>query len=114
MAENIQQTVAYNAKAKRIYDILLDSTEFAAFTGGKAATIDPKAGGAFSMFGGMIEGRNVELVPGKRIVQAWRAANWAEGAYSIVRFDLTGEGDGAKLTLTHAGFPAEHREHLVG
>ena len=113
MADSIQQSVVFKAKANRIYDILIDSKEFAAFTGGKAAKIDPTAGGAFSVFDGMITGRNVELLPAKRIVQAWRAGNWDEGVYSIVRFDLAGEGTGARLTLTHVGFPEEHRPHLA-
>jgi activator of HSP90 ATPase len=113
MAESIQQSVVYKAKAERLYDILLDSKEFAAFTGGREANIEPTPGGAFSMFGGHITGRNVELVPGKRIVQAWRAVNWPEGTYSIVRFDLADEGSGARLTLTHTGYPEEHHAHLA-
>jgi hypothetical protein len=39
------------------------------------------------MFGGDISGRNVELVPGRRAVQAWRSNAWPEGVYSIVRFE---------------------------
>jgi uncharacterized protein YndB with AHSA1/START domain len=113
MTDGIHRSVTYKGKPQRIYDILLDSKEFAAFTGGKEARIDAQAGGAFSMFGGMITGRNVELVPATRIVQAWRAGNWPEGAYSIVRFDLADEGAGARLTLTHFGFPEEHRAHLT-
>jgi len=113
MTNAIQQSAVFKAKAKRLYDILLDSKEFAAFTGGKEARIDPAAGGAFSMFDGMISGRNVDLVPAKRIVQAWRVGNWDEGVYSIVRFDIADEGTGARLTVTHVGFPEEHRPHLT-
>ena len=113
MTNAIQQSVVFKAKPKRLYDILLDSKEFTAFTGGREATIEPTAGGAFSMFGGMISGRNVELLPAKRIVQAWRAGNWDEGVYSIVRFDLADEGTGARLTVTHVGFPEDHRAHLA-
>ena len=39
----------------------------------------PKPGGTFKTFGGLIEGRNVELIPGQRIVQAWRPASWDPG-----------------------------------
>ena len=48
----------------------------------------PSAGGAFTTFGKLIEGRNIELVPNQRIVQAWRPASWEPGLYSIVRFEL--------------------------
>jgi len=111
MADDIHQTVLLKAKSARIYEILLDSVQFAKFTG-MAATIEATAGGAFSTFGGMITGRTVDLVPGTRIVQAWRVGNWPEGVYSIVRIDIADEGDEGRLTLTHTGFPAEHRAHL--
>jgi hypothetical protein len=40
----------------------------------------PQSRGAFNTFGGLIEGRNVELIPNRRIVQAWRPAHWDPGA----------------------------------
>ena len=113
MPASIVQDVTFKAKPARIYDILLDSKSFSAATGGRAATIEPTEGGAFSTFGGMISGRTIELVPGKRIVQAWRVGNWPDGVYSVVRYDLASEGPGTRLTLTHCAFPEEHREHLA-
>ncbi len=74
-------------------------------TGGRAADIADDVGGAVSMFGGDIRGRNVELVPGKRVVQAWRSQAWPEGVYSIVRFELAPEGKGTKLVFDQAGHP---------
>ena len=67
----LHQEINLKASPQRIYEVLLDSKQFAAFTG-MPADIDPKVGGAFSMFGGLIVGRNIELIPGQRIVQAWR------------------------------------------
>lgn len=113
MDANIRQHAVFNAQAKRIYEILLDTAAFSAFTGGAAAQIDPRAGGAFSMFGGMIAGRTIELAPYRRIVQAWRVGNWPEGVYSIVRFDLDTVGAATRLTLTQTGFPEDDREHLA-
>ena len=84
---SLHQEVPFEDTPGRIYDILLDSKQFAACTG-MPAEIDPKAGGAFSTFGGMIEGRNIELVSGRRLVQAWRPTHWDAGVFSIVRFDF--------------------------
>jgi Activator of Hsp90 ATPase homolog 1-like protein len=56
------------------------------------ANIDPAAGGAFSMFGRVIMGRNIELIPNQRIVQAWRPTRWDPGVYSIVKFELKTAG----------------------
>ena len=86
----LHQEVDLKATPQKIYEILLDSKQFAAFTG-MPAEISRDSGGAFSMFGGMIVGRNVELVANQLIVQAWRPASWNSGVYSIVRFELKGD-----------------------
>ncbi len=108
---SLHQEVHLAASPQRLYDVFLDSKQFAAFTG-MPADIDPKAGGALAMFGGLIVGRNVELVPAARIVQAWRATHWGEGVFSIARFDLKSAGTGTKLALDHKGFPAGQFDHL--
>jgi activator of HSP90 ATPase len=101
----------YKASPQRIYEALLDSKQFAAFSG-MPAEIDPKEGGAFSMFGGMIVGRNVELIPNQRIVQAWRPTHWDPGVYSIVRFELKPRDPETMLVLDHTGFPEGEFDHL--
>jgi activator of HSP90 ATPase len=108
---SLHQAVDFDASPARIYEILLDSKQFAAFTG-MPAKIDSKAGGAFSMFAGMIVGRNVELIPSERIVQAWRATHWDPGVYSIVRFELTPQASGTLIVLDHTGFPEGEYDHL--
>jgi activator of HSP90 ATPase len=100
----LHQEVDIHATPQRIYEALLDSKQFAAMTG-LPAEIDPKAGGAFSTFGGLITGRNVELIPNQRIVQAWRPESWDKGVYSIVKFELKSQGAGTRIVLDHTGFP---------
>jgi activator of HSP90 ATPase len=104
--------IEYKASLERIYNVLLDSKQFAALTG-MPAEIDPEAGGAFSMFGGMILGRNVELVSNQRIVQAWRPAHWDPGVYSIVKFELKPQGSETVLVLDHTGFPEGDYDSLA-
>ena len=101
---SLHQEVDLPAGPHRIYAPLLDSKQFAAFSGA-AATIDPAPGGAFSMFGGQITGRNVELVPDQRIVQAWRPGSWSPGVYSIAKFELAAMGSRTRVILDHTGFP---------
>jgi len=100
----LHQEVEIHATPQRIYEVLLDSKQFAAMTG-LPAEIDPKVGGAFSTFGGRITGRNVEIILNQRIVQAWRPESWDKGIYSIVRFELKAQGPGTKIVLDHTGFP---------
>jgi activator of HSP90 ATPase len=108
---SLHQEVDFMAAPQRIYDVLLDSKQFAAFTG-LPAEIDPKPGGTFSVFQGMIVGRNIELVSAQRIVQAWRPAAWPTGIYSLVKFDLQARGNGSTVVLNHSSFPEGDYDHL--
>lgn len=110
----IHQEVTFKASPERVYAALTEGKEFSAFTGGAPAEISREAGGAFSCFGGMITGRNLELLPNRRLVQAWRAGNWGEGIYSVVRFELQAQGGETRLVFDHTGFPEEQRSHLEG
>lgn len=113
MSEPIHQEIVFNAAPARIYAALMDSAEHAAFTGNGAAEISPEAGGAFSTHGGQITGRTIELVPNRRIVQAWRVANWPEGMYSVIRFALEDADGGTRLVFDHWGAPDDQAAHLA-
>ena len=113
MSGSIHQELVFNATPERIYQALMNSEQHSAFTGGPAE-VSQEVGGEFSCHGGQVVGRNIELVPNKRIVQAWRIAGWDEGVYSVVKFELQGQGSKTKLVLDHSGFPEDHREHLDG
>lgn len=108
---SLHQEVAFKANPQRLYDLLLDSNHFAAFTG-MPAEIDRKAGGAFTTFGGLVVGRNIETIASQRIVQAWRPTHWAPGVYSIVRFELKPQGAETIIVLDHTGFPEGEYDHL--
>jgi activator of HSP90 ATPase len=108
----IHQEVLLPASPERVYEALMDSARHAAFTANGAAQISRDEGGAFSAHGGAIVGRNVELVPNARIVQAWRVANWPAGLYSIVRFELHADGSGTRAVLDHSGVPDADRPHV--
>ncbi len=111
MSPAIHQEVVLKTSPNRVYEALTSSQQFSAFTG-DPADISREVGGSFSGFGGHIVGRNIELIPGQRVVQAWRSTTWDEGVYSIVRFELIGQGSETRLVMDHAGFPEDQREHL--
>jgi activator of HSP90 ATPase len=112
MSKSIHQEVKIPASPSRVYEALLDSRKFSEFTGGAPAEIGKSAGDAFRMFGGAIEGRNVELVPNKLVVQAWRSTKWPAGVYSIARFELGGKGNETTLVFDQIGFPDDERDYL--
>jgi len=103
----IHQEADVSASPERVYAALLDDKQFARMTGAPAE-IDNAAGGAFSLFGNRISGRNIELVPGIMVVQAWRNNFWAPGVYSLVRFRLTLHG----ILMDQTGFPEDDFQDL--
>jgi activator of HSP90 ATPase len=124
-AESIHQEPVFKANRKRVYDALTDANQFnkviqlsaaaksGMSPGAKPAEISREAGGAFTLFGGYIMGRQIELVPNERIVQAWRTASWDPGVYSIAKFELVEQGSGTKIVFDHTGFPKGLGEHLA-
>ena len=124
-AEAIHQEPVFKASRKRVYDALTDTKQFSKVVelsgalqamnlpAPKPVEISTNAGGAFSLFGGYITGRQIELVPSERIVQAWRVGNWDAGVYSIAKFVMVEEGAGTKIIFDHTGFPKGNAEHLA-
>ena len=123
-AESIHQEAVFKASRKRVYEALTDAKQFdkviqlsgvlqSMHLGDKPAEISREVGGAFTLFGGYITGRHVELVPNERIVQAWRTGGWAPGVYSIAKFEIVEQGSGTKIVFDHTGFPKGEAEVLA-
>ena len=110
MCKTIKQKVRFKTPPEMIYDLLADSGKRTAVTGRKALMSD-KVGGTFSTDAGQVSGVNVDLVPGRRLVQAWRRKDFPEGIYSMAAITLARTpGGGTELVLTHRGVP----KHLLG
>lgn len=118
-SEAIHQEITLNASADRVYAALTDAAQFTklmAFSSMKSAPpaeIAPDEGGTFSLFAGHIIGRQLELVPNQRIVQAWRVVDWPAGVYSIARFEIANRAGKTIIVFDHTGFPNGLGEHLA-
>ncbi len=125
-AEAIHQERVFKASRARIFQALTVTAQFDKIIqlSGVMSTppmakmqrptqIDPRVGGGFAIFGGLITGRQVALDSDKLIVQAWRAGDWGRGIYSIARFELKDEGTNTKLVFDHTGFPKAAGKELA-
>jgi activator of HSP90 ATPase len=116
-SESIHQEVVFKATRKRVYEALTEEKRFAQVMDfimkGASTQISTEVGGTFTLFGGVILGRHIELLPSERIVQAWREKDWPAGVYSIVRFQLDEQGTETKLVFDHTGFPQGAAVHLA-
>ena len=107
----IKQCVTIDSPPESIYAALLTATQFSEFTGAPAE-IAQAEGGKFRCFGGQISGHHIELIPNRKIVQAWRVSNWEEGLYSLVSFSLEESGDATIVQLVQRDYPRDARDHL--
>jgi activator of HSP90 ATPase len=113
MAKTIKQKVTLPASPAEVYDMLMTSKKHSVVTGGKAV-ISNKVGGKFTAWDGYIEGTNLSLVPGKMIVQAWRATDWAEGAWSVATFLLSpAKGGTTVLEFSQVGVPDKNCKDIT-
>jgi uncharacterized protein YndB with AHSA1/START domain len=94
------------ARPERIYAAWLSSDEHTAFTGDKAV-VEPFVGGKHSAFDGYAVGQTVELQPGRRIVQTWRAEDFPLGSPdSRVEVTLEETVGGTMVTILHTDIPS--------
>jgi activator of HSP90 ATPase len=109
--KTIKQMVTFPASAHEIYEMLMDSKKHSAFTG-DSAEIDRKVGGHFSVWGGYIEGINLELVPDRKIVQSWKGSDWPEGHFSQVTFELSESSGTTTLNFIQEGVPDDFYDDI--
>ncbi len=105
MSYDFKLTCTLPAPPEAIYEAWLTSAAHSAMTGGEAKA-SKTVGAAFSAWDGYIVGRNIELVPGKRIVQSWRTSEFGpDDSDSTITVTLTPVKAGARLTLSHRNVP---------
>ena len=111
--KTIKQTAEFKASPHEIFELLMDSKKHSKLTGSKAE-IDRKVGGKFTAYDGGLNGKNLEIVKDKKIVQAWRCEmeEWNKGYYSKATFLLKKSKNGTKLEFTQTGVPDKAYEDI--
>ena len=109
--KTVDHTLKLNGSPHQVYELLMDSEKHSEFTGGRAE-ISREVGGDFTIMGGGLGGKNLELVEDEKIVQSWRAEDWPEGHYSTVTFLLEEEDGGTRLSFVQSGVPADKYDSI--
>jgi activator of HSP90 ATPase len=114
MAHEFTVTATIPATPREVYDAWLSSKGHAAMTG-SGARGSARLGGKFTAWDGYIMAKNLKLVPGKRIVQAWRTTEFsAADPDSQIEVSLEKAPGGTKLTLRHTKIPDGHTTYDSG
>ena len=103
------------ATPKAIYDAWLDGKQHGLMNGGGQATGSTNVGGKFTAWDGYINGRNLELVPRRKIVQSWRTTEFTDtDEDSQITVTLAKAARGTKVTLRHINVPDTHTTYKSG
>jgi activator of HSP90 ATPase len=105
MTKPIVQSVTFKASPGELFEMFTDSKLHSAATGAKAS-VSAKVGAKWVAFDGMILGKNLAMVPGCMIVQAWRASHWKDSDLdSVLIMNFSKAPGGGKIDLVHVGVP---------
>jgi uncharacterized protein YndB with AHSA1/START domain len=97
-----------------VYDAWLDSRAHSAMTGAKASQ-SPRIGAKMTAWNDYISGQNLELVPGRRIVQSWRTTKFTEAdPDSRIAITLRPVPGGTRIILRHSRVPNGHTSYEEG
>lgn len=106
----IRQSVTLKASPRELFNAFLDSRQHSRITGAPART-GRRVGARFIAFGGALSGRNLMIIPGKMIVQAWRSTQFKAGdSDSILVLTFNKVAGGARIDLVHVNVPGH--DHL--
>lgn len=97
-----------------MYDAWLNSEIHSGMTGG-SAQCSSLQGESFSAWDNYITGVNIELIPGKKIVQSWRTSDFPENEKdSLITITLQKKGNLCVFTLKHEEIPDGQPDYEEG
>lgn len=103
---DLHQVLTFPTTALDFYRCLLDERIHSSFTG-SPATVTDKVGESFTAYDGYIEGKNIVLERGKKIIQTWKAneEEWPEHHFSEVVFTMRDTPEGCEVNFYHVAIP---------
>ena len=113
--KNIKKHYHIKATAEDIFTALTNPLTIEIWSGA-SAVMEPVAGTEFSLWDGDITGINLEIEPGKKIVQEWYFEDEEDSLpedKSIVTIKLHIEGNSTDVELLHINIPDEAFDNIV-
>lgn len=112
--KSIRQEIIFEALPSEVYQLLMDETKHADFTGSEVH-IQNKEASSFTAYDGYITGTNIRLIEGERIEQDWRAEEdgWPANHFSRVIFSFSRyDGNKTLLVFEQLEIPAHKAEAI--
>ena len=99
-----------DAPPEDVYNALTNEATIQLWTG-EEAVMPLEPGAEFSLWSGSITGRNIEFIPGKKIVQEWFFGE--QETPSIVTIILHADKSRTSAELRHSNIPDEDFENIT-
>jgi len=100
--KQIRRSFVIKANRDEVFNALTNPLALELWTG-YPAVMDPTPGTEFSLWEGDISGKNLEIVPGEKIVQEWFFDDPEHD--SIVTIELEDEKNTTRIKLSHINIP---------
>src|SRR5579871_4873868 len=103
--KSVNQIYEIKAPVKKVWQALVDPKIIEQWGGGPAV-MSEEVGFNWSLWGGDIFGKNLEVEPNKKLVQEWSdSKKWKKPSLCV--FNLHEKDGITKVTLTHSNIPDE-------
>lgn len=113
MSKTFKQKIVFkNTTSKDLYELYMDSKKHSAATGAPA-NISPEEGGKYSAHNNYINGKNLQLIKNRLIVQSWRSTGWNKDepdSTFIIYFEP--KDNDVIVHATHANVPDNEEGNL--
>ena len=105
----IRQTYHIKASVEEVWRALVDPKYIEGWGGGPAKMSD-KVGSQFSLWGGDIHGKNIEVIANKKLIQEWFGGKWDKP--SIATFALSSKNEQTTIEFTNVDVPEEEYKDI--
>lgn len=105
----IRQSYIVHAAVTKVWKALVDPVQINEWGAGPAIMSD-ETGFRFSLWGGGVTGKNLEVKPRKMLIQEWISEKWSKP--SRVQISLTFENQRTYIDLLHEDVPDNDRDRI--
>ena len=99
---------------ENVYTAWLNSESHSLMTEAEAE-IYPEVGKEFTTWDDYISGKNIELIPGQKIIQKWRTVEFKDSDQdSHLEINLKEVPDGCEITILHTDIPDGQPDYEQG
>lgn len=99
-----------SGKPEEVYNALTNPATIQLWSG-EPAEMSTVPGSEFSLWEGSIAGKNLEFIPGKKIVQEWYFGDQEEP--SIATIIIHDHKNGSSVELRHTNIPDEDYDNII-